>query len=56
MHDGVEAVPELGVQAPALYRHFADKEDLLRATADTMFDPEMAVLDRPGPGWSGTAG
>jgi TetR/AcrR family tetracycline transcriptional repressor len=41
---------ELGVQAPALYRHFADKEDLLRAMADGMFAAEMAVLDRPAPG------
>lgn len=45
---------ELGVQAPALYRHFAGKDDLLRAMADEMFAAEMAVLDRPGPGmdWS----
>src|SRR3954462_1389491 len=41
---------ELGVQAPALYRHFAHKEDLLRAMADEMFAAEMAVLDRPAPG------
>ncbi len=41
---------ELGVRAPALYRHFAGKEDLLRAMADAMFAAEMAVLDRPGPG------
>jgi TetR/AcrR family tetracycline transcriptional repressor len=40
----------LGVQAPALYRHFADKGDLLRAMADSMFDAELAVLDRPQPG------
>ncbi|MFF3671232.1 TetR/AcrR family transcriptional regulator C-terminal domain-containing protein [Microtetraspora malaysiensis] len=46
---------ELGVQAPALYRHFASKDDLLRAMADAMFDAEMAVLDRPAPGadWAG---
>ncbi|MDL4773711.1 MULTISPECIES: TetR/AcrR family transcriptional regulator C-terminal domain-containing protein [Thermomonosporaceae] len=41
---------ELGVQAPALYRHFSGKDDLLRAMADAMFDGEMAVLDRPAPG------
>ncbi len=41
---------ELGVQAPALYRHFAAKQDLLRGMADAMFDPQPAVLDRPAPG------
>jgi TetR/AcrR family tetracycline transcriptional repressor len=41
---------ELGVQAPALYRHFPSKQDLLQAMADSMFDAEMAVLDRPPPG------
>ncbi|WP_051864868.1 TetR/AcrR family transcriptional regulator C-terminal domain-containing protein [Streptosporangium roseum] len=41
---------ELGVQAPALYRHFAGKDDLLHAMADAMFDAEMAALDRPPPG------
>ena len=41
---------ELGVPAPALYRRFASKEDLLRAMADSMFTAEMATLDRPGPG------
>jgi TetR/AcrR family transcriptional regulator, tetracycline repressor protein len=40
----------LDVQAPALYRHFADKEDLLGAMADSMFDDELAALDRPAPG------
>ncbi|KKJ94968.1 TetR/AcrR family transcriptional regulator C-terminal domain-containing protein [Micromonospora sp. HK10] len=40
---------ELGVQGPALYRHFASKQDLLRAMADAMFVPEMAVLERPPP-------
>lgn len=41
---------KLGVQAPALYRHFTGKADLLRAMADSMFDAEMGVLDRPEPG------
>ncbi|MGW0433433.1 TetR/AcrR family transcriptional regulator C-terminal domain-containing protein [Micromonospora sp. NPDC003197] len=40
---------ELGVQGPALYRHFASKQDLLRAMADAMFTPEMAILERPPP-------
>ncbi|GAB3141942.1 TetR/AcrR family transcriptional regulator [Micromonospora sonneratiae] len=40
---------ELGVQGPALYRHFASKQDLLRAMADAMFIPEMAILERPPP-------
>jgi TetR/AcrR family tetracycline transcriptional repressor len=40
----------LGVQAPALYRHFAGKEDLLAAMAGSIFDAELAVLDRPAPG------
>ncbi|MFI6452656.1 TetR/AcrR family transcriptional regulator C-terminal domain-containing protein [Streptosporangium amethystogenes] len=40
---------DLGVQAPAIYRHFAGKADLLHAMADAMFDAEMAVLDRPAP-------
>ncbi|MEW9529416.1 TetR/AcrR family transcriptional regulator C-terminal domain-containing protein [Microbispora sp. NPDC049125] len=46
---------ELGVRAPALYRHFSGKEDLLRAMADSMFDAEMGALDRPAPGddWAG---
>jgi TetR/AcrR family tetracycline transcriptional repressor len=35
---------EPGVQGPALYRNFAGKQDLLRAMADSMFAPEMAVL------------
>lgn len=41
---------ELDVQAPAIYRHFTGRADLLRAMADAMFDAEMAVLDRPEPG------
>ncbi|GAB2948093.1 TetR/AcrR family transcriptional regulator [Micromonospora polyrhachis] len=40
---------ELGVQGPALYRHFASKQDLLRAMADAMFASEMAILERPPP-------
>ena len=31
-----------GVSAPALYAHFADKEDLLRAVAERQFDDLMA--------------
>jgi TetR/AcrR family tetracycline transcriptional repressor len=46
---------ELGVQGPALYRHFASKQDLLRAMADAMFTPELAILERPPPraDWAG---
>lgn len=32
----------IGVSAPALYAHFADKEDLLRAVAERQFDDLMA--------------
>jgi TetR/AcrR family tetracycline transcriptional repressor len=45
-----ELRPVRGDRAPALYRRFADKEDLLSAMADAMFAAEMAVLDRPEPG------
>ena len=38
---------ELAAQGPALYRHFASKQDLLRAMADAMFGSEMAILERP---------
>ena len=41
---------ELDVQAPALYRVFASKEDLLQAMADSMLAGVMSVLDRPEPG------
>lgn len=46
--DGLDALTlraladRLGVSAPALYAHFADKEDLLRAVAERQFDDLMA--------------
>lgn len=41
---------ELGVQAPALYWHFANKRALLDQMTDAMLAPAAARLDRPAPG------
>ncbi|MEV0199102.1 TetR/AcrR family transcriptional regulator C-terminal domain-containing protein [Nonomuraea sp. NPDC050691] len=40
----------LGVQAPALYWHFADKRALLDQIVDVMLAPAAMELGRPGPG------
>lgn len=45
---------ELGVRAPTLYWHVKNKQDLLDAMADLMFDESTAGVEGPGAGQSWT--
>ncbi|MFJ4921293.1 TetR/AcrR family transcriptional regulator [Streptomyces sp. NPDC088725] len=41
-----EVAREAGITAPAIYRHFAGKDDLTRAALDILFEQLLAAMDR----------